>query len=41
MKTYHSTVILTKTPLKKHFYYRDVFQIFPADHLKDLSCKGL
>jgi len=41
MKTYHSTIVLTKTPLKKHFRYRDMFQVFPANHLKDLPHSDL
>lgn len=36
MITFHSTLIFTKTPLKNHFRYRDIFQVFPAEHLEGL-----
>lgn len=29
-KTFHRAIVFTKTPLKKKFRYRDLFQIFPA-----------
>ena len=41
MITYHSALIFTKTPLKRHFRYRDLFQVFPADHLEGLPSSAL
>ena len=41
MKTFHSTIIFTKTPLNKYFRFLDVFQILPCHHLKDLPYSDL
>lgn len=31
MKTFHRTIIFTKTPLEGYFRYKDEFQVFPAN----------
>ena len=31
MKSFHRTIVFTKTPLKSYFRYKDLFQIYPAD----------
>jgi hypothetical protein len=41
MKTYHSTIIYTKTPLLNQFRYKDLFQILPASHLEGLPSSKL
>ena len=41
MKTFHTTIVFTRTPLHSQFRYKDIFQILPPFHLKDFPTSNM